>query len=49
MESKEFETAREKIYYSYANLAMAHTAIDRNQSFTNNFSKTKSTYSKHGN
>ena len=32
MENKEFETVREKIYYSYANLAMAHTAVDRKQS-----------------
>ncbi|MCO5259522.1 MAG: HNH endonuclease [Crocinitomicaceae bacterium] len=29
---KEFETVEELIYYSYANLAMAHTAIDRKQS-----------------
>lgn len=32
MENKEFETVRELIYYSYANLAMAHTAVDRKQS-----------------
>ncbi len=32
MESKEFETVREKIYYSYANLAMAYTAVYKSQS-----------------
>ncbi|WP_310991604.1 HNH endonuclease [Aequorivita marina] len=31
MKNKEFETVRELIYYSYANLAMAHTAVDRKQ------------------
>ncbi len=29
MENKEFETVRELIYYSYSNLAMAHTAVDK--------------------
>jgi len=28
---KKYETVRELIYWSYANLAMAHTAVDRNQ------------------
>jgi hypothetical protein len=28
---KKIETVRELIYYSYANLAMAHTAVDRKQ------------------
>lgn len=31
MAKKEFETVRELIYYSYANLAMAHTAVDNKQ------------------
>ncbi|NLA24045.1 MAG: HNH endonuclease [Bacteroidales bacterium] len=29
---KQFETVEELIYYSYANLAMAHTAVERKQS-----------------
>ncbi len=31
MAKKKIETVRELIYYSYANLAMAHTAVDKNQ------------------
>lgn len=31
MAKKKIETVRELIYYSYANLAMAHTAAERNQ------------------
>ena len=31
MAKQKIETVRERIYYSYANLAMAHTAIDKNQ------------------
>lgn len=31
MSKKKIETVRELIYYSYANLAMAHTAIDKKQ------------------
>ena len=28
---KKYETVRELIYWSYANLAMSHTAVERNQ------------------
>lgn len=31
MAKLKIETVRELIYYSYANLAMAHTAVDKNQ------------------
>lgn len=31
MANKKFETVRELIYYSYSNLAMAHTAVKGNQ------------------
>jgi len=31
MIKQKIETVREAIYYSYANLAMAHTAVDRKQ------------------
>lgn len=31
MAKKEIKTVREKIYWSYANLAMAHTAVNKNQ------------------
>ena len=31
MAKQKIETVRELIYYSYANLAMAHTAIDKKQ------------------
>lgn len=31
MPRPKYETVRELIYYSYANLAMAHTAVERNQ------------------
>ncbi len=31
MPKKELETVREALYWSYANLAMAHTAVDRGQ------------------
>ncbi len=31
MVKRKFETVRELIYYSYANLAMAHTAVDKKQ------------------
>jgi hypothetical protein len=29
--SKKYETVKELIFWSYANLAMAHTAVERNQ------------------
>ncbi|MFU8843696.1 MAG: HNH endonuclease, partial [Bacteroidales bacterium] len=31
MAKRKIETVREQIYYSYANLAMAHTAVDKKQ------------------
>jgi hypothetical protein len=31
MAKQKIETVRHLIYYSYANLAMAHTAIDKKQ------------------
>ena len=31
MAKRKIETVREQIYWSYANLAMAHTAVDKNQ------------------
>ena len=31
MAKKEFNTIKELLYWSYANLAMAHTAVDKNQ------------------
>lgn len=34
MAKQEIETVREQIYLSYANLAMAHTAVDKKQENT---------------
>lgn len=31
MAKREYKTVRERLFWSYANLAMAHTAVDRNQ------------------
>lgn len=31
MTKQKIETVREQIYWSYANLEMAHTAVDKNQ------------------
>jgi len=31
MAKQKIETVREQIYWSYANLAMAHTAVDKKQ------------------
>jgi hypothetical protein len=31
MAKQQIETVRELIYYSYANLAMAHTAVEKNK------------------
>jgi len=31
MAKSKIETVREKIYWSYANLAMAHTAVEKKQ------------------